>query len=414
MAREAKHTAAISLGIMGAGFLATFPADGHWAGALLHGGFEAGLVGGLADWFAVTALFRKPLGLPIPHTALLPRNRDKVVRSLIHVIENEFLTKESIKQKAGELRIGEKLLEIAEGRLPDIVRAAVLLGDYGLKHLPAERLAAFAAGELRRIAEKADAAAVLRALRNEILERGYEERALDFLLDKAEDLVSSDTARYQLGSMAASALGNLQVNGLMGFAVNAFVGFMSEDKLGYMLQGAILGKLREMTADEGHPLRVLLLNELRRALIDLDRNEALIRELDGAKSRLLEQWDAEAYLRRWIEELRDRALEWIHSERFERDFALPLLAKLIERVRGNEELLNAFQNWTQTQISQIVERNHSKIGKLVQENLDKLDNDTLIAMMEDKLGKDLQWIRVNGAVCGFLIGLALEGINLML
>ena len=55
--------------------------------------------------------------------------------------------------------------------------------------------------------------------------------------------------------------------------------------------------------------------------------------------------------------------------------------------------------------------NHSKIGKLVQENLDKLDDKTLIEMIENNVGKDLQWIRVNGAVCGFMIGLVLEGIK---
>ena len=59
----------------------------------------------------------------------------------------------------------------------------------------------------------------------------------------------------------------------------------------------------------------------------------------------------------------------------------------------------------------LVENNHSKIGKLVQENLDKLDDKTLIEMIENNAGKDLQWIRVNGAVCGFMIGLVLEGIK---
>ena len=63
------------------------------------------------------------------------------------------------------------------------------------------------------------------------------------------------------------------------------------------------------------------------------------------------------------------------------------------------------------QVVKLVENNHSKIGKLVQENLDKLDDKTLIEMIENNVGKDLQWIRVNGAVCGFMIGLVLEGIK---
>jgi uncharacterized membrane-anchored protein YjiN (DUF445 family) len=59
----------------------------------------------------------------------------------------------------------------------------------------------------------------------------------------------------------------------------------------------------------------------------------------------------------------------------------------------------------------LVEKNHSQIGDLVQENLDKLDNETLTKMVENNVGKDLQWIRVNGAVCGFIIGIFLTGIQ---
>jgi len=71
------------------------------------------------------------------------------------------------------------------------------------------------------------------------------------------------------------------------------------------------------------------------------------------------------------------------------------------------------EEWLKAQITEFVERNHSKIGALVRENIDKMDNATLIEFIENKVGKDLQWIRVNGAVCGFIIGLALEGVRML-
>ena len=77
-------------------------------------GFEAGLVGGLADWFAVTALFRHPMGIPIPHTALLPKNRKRVTKGLINTLENEWLTKESITNKVKEMQLAQMVLQIAE------------------------------------------------------------------------------------------------------------------------------------------------------------------------------------------------------------------------------------------------------------------------------------------------------------
>ncbi len=83
----------------------------------------------------------------------------------------------------------------------------------------------------------------------------------------------------------------------------------------------------------------------------------------------------------------------------------------MNKIKDDEVTVQKIEDWLQKQVVKLVENNHSKIGKLVQENLDKLDDKTLIEMIENNVGKDLQWIRVNGAVCGFMIGLVLEGIK---
>jgi uncharacterized membrane-anchored protein YjiN (DUF445 family) len=84
----------------------------------------------------------------------------------------------------------------------------------------------------------------------------------------------------------------------------------------------------------------------------------------------------------------------------------------VDSIKENPETVQRGEAWIQQRIIGYLEQNHSKIGQLVQENLDKLDNETLIEMMEDKIGGDIQWIRVNGAICGFFIGVALAGIKL--
>lgn len=412
MSGQAKHTAAVSLGIMGAGFLATFPMGG-WSGALLHGGFEAGLVGGLADWFAVTALFRHPLGIPIPHTALLPRNRDKVVRSLIRAIETELLTKESIVAKTSEFKLGERLLELGETHREAAAGAVVRCIVFALERLPMDKvvppLARMLASRLREL----DTAGLLRKAADEALARGYDERVLVYLIDKAAGIVSREETRRQLGVIGAAALHNLQVGGIMGFAVNAFVSFMDEEKLGGMLQNALLGMLGEMQAREDHPLRAMLLETLRDTLRKLPDNPSVLAEADGLKERLASEDAIERQLGIWLERLRVKALAFAREPGFAEGYVLPAISHVLAGLRDNPQLIEAFQRWVQDRIADFVERNHWKIGKLIQENIDKLDNASLIAMMEDKIGGDLQWIRVNGAVCGFLIGLALEGINLL-
>ncbi|MDI4648558.1 DUF445 domain-containing protein [Cohnella hashimotonis] len=412
MPGQAKHTAAISLGIMGAGFLATFPVGG-WGGALLHGGFEAGLVGGLADWFAVTALFRHPLGIPIPHTALLPRNRDKVVRSLIQAIETELLTKESIVTKTAEFKIGERLLDLLETHREDAAAVAVRVSEFALERLPMDRIVPMLARALESKLRELDTAGLLRKISDEALARGYEEKALAFLIDKAGGLASREETRRQLGVIGAAALQNLQVGGLMGFAVNAFISFMDEEKIGGLLQNAIVGTLAEMQQREDHPLREMLLETLRGAIRNLPESPSVLAELEGWKARLAEGGAIERQLFGWLEGLRVKALDFVREQRFTDDYVLPAISGLLASLRANPQVIELFQTWVQERITGFVERNHWKIGKLVKENIDKLDNDALIEMMEDKIGGDLQWIRVNGAVCGFLIGLALEGINLL-
>ena len=413
MAKQPKHTAILSLGVMAAGFALTFPVAGSGWGSLLHGGFEAGLVGGLADWFAVTALFRRPLGLPIPHTALLPRNRDKVVRSLVNVMENEFLTKDSIKSKVNGYLTPERMIGLAERHLEDAVRAASALGEYALRQLPLERIVPVLARELRGLLGRLDASAVLRLAADTTISRGYEEKALLFLLAKTEGLVARDSVRRQLGAMAAQSLANVQAKGFMGFAVGAFAGFMSEDKLGDMLQNAILSNLRGMRAYPDHPLRQTILTEMRRVIDELPENEKVLREVNAAKEQLPDRLNLEARLLVWGEELRRRLLGFIVEGRFADEIVRPALSALVGRYKNEPDALVPVQQWLQNRVAGVVDDNHSRIGQLVRENLDKLDNATLIRMIEEKIGGDLQWIRVNGAVCGFLIGLVLEGINLL-
>lgn len=106
---KSRYLAGTSLAVMGAGFLITLILPQNLGVRLLQGGFEAGLVGGFADWFAVTALFRHPMGIPIPHTSLLLKNRDKIVNSLISALETELLNKESITKRLRKMKLFQGL-----------------------------------------------------------------------------------------------------------------------------------------------------------------------------------------------------------------------------------------------------------------------------------------------------------------
>ncbi len=415
MKKEAKHIAAISLGVMGAGFVATLPLEGSVAAELLQGGFEAGVVGGLADWFAVSALFRHPLGIPIPHTALLPRNREKITLALVSTVENELLSKETILARLQQIRFLEKALEGADNHLQSeaLQRGLTALCKQAIESFDTAALTPWLQEELMRALRSVDSRAIVSGIVEGAVANGYDAKAFDFILDKVEAWAVKAETRDQLGAMALKAFEGLQTNGFMAFAVNAFVGMLREDKIGSILQNFILSYTEQMRM-ERHPRRENVLRYIQEELSKLPEDPKLAAELEAWMDKLPEQFQLEEKLAAVIERFRSRALERIEQPDFAERFIVPLCTGLLQSLRDNQELLNRGEHWIQQQITDYLERNHSKIGQLVRENLDKLDNETLIEMMEDKVGKDIQWIRVNGAICGFLIGISLTALKLLL
>ncbi|WP_248924677.1 DUF445 domain-containing protein [Paenibacillus hamazuiensis] len=412
MESKNKYIAGISLGVMAAGFAVTLPLPQTGIVPYLQGAFEAGLVGGLADWFAVTALFRHPLGIPVPHTSLLVKNRDKLTKALVSAVETELLNQRSITEKLKGIPIAERMLNWADNQLgtEEAARAITAACSAILQHLPYERLIAVLKQEARGFAEGIDVQALFDRAAQEAIDRGWDRKALDYLLDKAESWIIKPETQQQLGAMALKALGNIQLGGFMGFAMGAFSGFMTEDKLGGIIQSLLLNgtaNLRRETS-EG---RQSLLTEIRSALQNAPQHPELAEGIESLKRMAGEYAENSDLIDSMVMKLKARALHAVEQPEFAGEFAVPFLKRLIASVSSNAEWMDKTESWIKQKLLQIIADNHNKIGVLVKENVDKLDNATLIAMLEDKIGKDLQWIRVNGALCGFLIGLLLTVIK---
>src|SRR6478609_2566018 len=366
--KKSKHLAVISLAIMGVGFVATMPfGDSIW-GRLLQGGFEAGLVGGLADWFAVTALFRHPLGIPIPHTALLPKNRQRITRGLVSTLENDWLSKESIQEKVKRIAFTQRLLPI--------VRKGV---------------------HSETIQQKGTALLVDAINRVDT--------------EKVVPIIKKEETQYQLGSIAKNALDNIELDGILQFALKSFQSMINEEKLGSILQNLLLsitGRLR----NEEDEYRLALVNGIRKELQGLEQNEELLEKLEAWKQKTINELNVTNKLTEIVGKMKAKVIAFIESPEFMKSYAVPYVESWLNALEEDVQRQEAIDTAIQKQIMSFVDENHSKIGQLVQENLDKLDDETLVDMMENNVGKDLQWIRVNGALCGFLIGIVLTVIKL--
>ncbi|HDR8432625.1 TPA: DUF445 domain-containing protein [Bacillus cereus] len=412
MSLQTKYIAGISLGVMGVGFAASIPFQGTIAGEIIQGGFEAGLVGGLADWFAVTALFRHPMGIPIPHTALLPKNRKRVTKGLINTLENEWLTKESITNKVKEMQLAQMVLQIAEREMQSdaVKKGIVTIAEKAIVSIDTEKLAVIIEKELKTYLHTINTNNILQVLVDQLVVQEYDEKTLDYILVKVKDWTAQDEARYQLGSLGMKAMENIKVDGFLQFTLKSFMNIVDEDKIGGILQKFIISNINSLQ-EADNSTRQLILAKIRQEIIKVKENEALLQELENWKEKWIANWNATDKIKEMLEQVQQRAVAFVNNEEFADKYVIPFLQKQMNKIKEDEQTVQKIEEWLQKQVVTLVEKNHSKIGKLVQENLDKLDDKTLIEMIENNVGKDLQWIRVNGAVCGFMIGLVLEGIK---
>ena len=412
--KKTKHLATISLAIMGIGFLATIPLQQTVWGAILQGGFEAGVVGGLADWFAVTALFRHPLGIPIPHTALLPKNRSRITATIISMLENDWLTKESIREKVAVIPFMEKLISGAETELEtEAARINILNGiQHLIKKINIEKLSPLIEKEVKLLISKMDISFYLPLIIDEATKRKYDEKAFDYILNEIDEWAGKESTKDRLGKMAVEAIENIKADGFMQFALKSFSNLVNEEKLGSMIQNLIEKGVNSFR-DPYNLNRSTLLLSIYTKLQNMKSDENLINELNHLKEKLVTEWEPEEKIILILEQFKQKIIDFVQIPEFFDEYVYPLTTNLLNDFKADHEKINQAESWIKKHISNFVEKNHSKIGKLVAENLEKLDDKTLIDMIETNVGNDLQWIRVNGAVCGFLIGLVLVSLRLI-
>ncbi|TFE22736.1 DUF445 domain-containing protein [Cohnella luojiensis] len=408
-----RYIAGLSLVTMGVGFVTTLFLPEHPLVDLLKGGFEAGLVGGFADWFAVTALFRHPMGIPIPHTSLLLKNRDKLANSLISALENELLNKESISQKLKKLQLlkvaGSALVRLVgkrRNRVAALDFLQTLLAKLPLEslvpHLQSGIVSIIRKSEAQPLAEKAVAVAV---------QEQWDEKALDYALNQGRAWVSKPETGYMLGSIAQQKISEAKVGGIMGFAVQAFAGFMNEEKLGTMIQQLLLSGIQDL-AQPGNANRGRLLAEIRHQMESVANDEDLLnRGKEWLADKAGNPQSGQFFLER-MEHVRSSLVAALEKDKQGGGRKVAsAVSYVIRKLQAEKEMTESAERKVLSFIVDFVEANHYRLGALLKDNLDQMNDKELVRMLEEKVGGDLQWIRVNGALCGFLIGLALTCIQ---
>jgi uncharacterized membrane-anchored protein YjiN (DUF445 family) len=401
LARARRLATGVLLGLV-AVFLGTLLVGGDSAPLrLVRAMAEAGMVGGLADWFAVEALFRRPLGLPIPHTALLPSNQARAAKNVGRFFEAHFLEPVQLKARIRALRPSRHAAVWLSDRANAMTLArqlTVLLGGV-IRHDPSPRALARGRRWLRGELMAAGADAALARGVAQLLKLGIRSSALDEILglvrrevdenrDTATELVQ-DRSRWWIAATVDRRVAGMAVDGVLSLL----------DELA--TPGSDLRRGFETTFD---------------GVIDtLEREGTLARTIGESRRHLVHSRAFDTLALHFAQTLRERLAARINAD--PDAVATPIAAlihDLATRLRADAAARAALDARIAALAAQVIGDMRPMLGGYVADVIAGWEPEELIDRFEAELGPDLQYIRVNGAVLGALIGGVLFAIDALL
>lgn len=396
---------------------------------------EAALVGGIADWFAVTALFRKPLGFPY-HTELISHNRQKLIAATARMVQNELLSTASIQHKIGQVCLVDIFIHWIEKQGGKVLIANTL-ARYTIRAaqpLDFHELAEMAQSMMKTALYSWEFVPRLRSIGLTILDHNQEEKVLQFLLGKMKmqvaqidtyNVIYSYLQSYVEKKTASQRSTNFGfLTELLYEGAKALDAINLEDAA-KVLQQEIFETIQDLE-EQNHPLRLWLKQNLRDVIEKLGQNSTQSAELESWKNALIDRIDFIQILEPFFSYL-------LQPDLTEREGTLTFMQRhsLLEQVKHfvkkspmmgwvfmqSERYWGLFlqdkgkQAWLeryfQDAVCHGVESQHEFIGSIVKSVLEQLSNEALNRLIEDKVGEDLQWVRINGSIVGGLVGLCL-------
>jgi uncharacterized membrane-anchored protein YjiN (DUF445 family) len=376
--------------------------DMHPAWGFVRAFAEAAMVGGLADWFAVTALFRHPLGIPIPHTAIIPRNKDRIGETLASFLRDNFLTPSVVARRM---------------RIVDVAGA---IGRFLANPPPEGRLREGASRLFASLLESLDEERLGGMVKSAVASRL---RALDVspLLGKTlEAAITEDRHVPMLDSMVTWAGRTLDANeDLIREMVHKRAGLMMRlAGLDAKLAEAIIDGLRRLTidmaVDPDHPLRGKAEEALATLAWDMQYDEETKAKVDGWKNEII----ANKAVTDWVGGLWESSRAGLLRAARDPDAALAgkfgeALKQLGESIQSDPRLSRALNKFARRAVVGMVATYGSGIVKLVSETVRGWDARTITGRLENAVGRDLQYIRINGTLVGGLVGLLIHSVEVL-
>ncbi|GHH76605.1 membrane protein [Streptomyces sulfonofaciens] len=400
--RRMKATAGGLLLLVAVGYvLAKWAQDtgaGAWAG-YVSAACEAGMVGALADWFAVTALFRRPLGLPIPHTAIIPTKKDQLGVSLGEFVGENFLSSEVVRARLHAVGIGARLgAWLAEPGHADRVTAELATALRGaLTVLRDSDVQAVVGEAVTRRAEAQEIAPGIGKLLARIVEDRGHTRVVDLVVSRAHDWLVLH--------------GDSVVDAVQGGAPGWTPRFVDR-RVGDRVHRELLRFVTEMRDMPEHPARGALDRFLRDFARELQSDTDTRARVERLKGEVLGRPEVQDLIASAWGAVRAMIVAAAEDEQSE--LRLRVRASLLSlgaRMTADARLRAKVDGWVEGAAVYVVTTYQDEITALITDTVAGWDAEQTTRKIEAHIGRDLQFIRINGTVVGSLAGLAIYTVS---
>ena len=373
---------------------------GSWAG-YVQAAAEAGMVGALADWFAVTALFRRPLGLPIPHTAIIPTKKDVFGRSLGQFVGENFLSVEVVRGRLRALGVGRRLGEwlAAPGSAERVTREAAAAVRGALAVLRDEDVQAVVGEAVTRRAAEQQIAQPIGAMLGRILDEGGHRGVVDLCVVRAHDwLVEHSDSVIQTISEEAPGW------------TPKFI----DHKIGERVYRELVRFAEDVRDDPQHAARGAVDSFLEDFAEELRTDPDTIARVERAKADLLARSEVQDLIASAWSAIRGMVLDAAEDE----DSQLRVrirdgIRSFGRRLATDERMQAKLDGWLEDAAEYVVDTYRDEITSLISDTVAGWDADEASRKIEANVGRDLQFIRINGTVVGALAGLLIHTVSVL-
>ena len=388
--------------VVSASLEARFPAL-HYVAAFS----EAAMVGALADWFAVVALFRHPLNLRIPHTAIIPRNKERIARGLSDFIQQNFLSAGAVVQRIAEFRPAHTLCHwlLKSDNADTLATYATRFLAYALTAVDDERVRRFLHRTITERLKESDFASAAGQLLDVLTENKRHHALLDAALNGLDDLLAKEETRRFIADEVAKSAPLLK-------KISDWLQLSLDERAALKIAELAIAKVSEVRRDGEHELRRKFDAYVADFIRRLKDDPGLRAKVHGIRDELLDNPALGDYIgglwqefRAWLSADLNRRPSVTHQR------VAAMVCAFGLRLEADREIRQWIDEQILTAIPPLVEEHRAKIGRFVEDQIKGWEEKKLVEELEHHIGPDLQYIRINGTLVGGLAGLLIAALT---